>query len=323
MRKRNPVLESAKSVTDKSKHVRIKRTKIKKFARMFDKKSAKHWMKESPFNLSGLNNNEKLTLLFVFNSISFCYHGDPKWISVHLEETEERGTWSLFAALIKARERGYLSLNSADLSSLDEKRFSYIMEGKQGVRIPLFQERLGILKDLGKRVNKNYNSDFGNLIHSAGEDALLLLDIITRDFPFFDDSTSFEGEPIRFHKRAQLLISDIYNVFKGKEYGKLENTDKLTACADYILPTVLRYHGILEYSSELSKKVDGKIKIPANSVEEIEIRANTIMAVEMIKSELKREFPEASSMILNDYLWLRGSQIPMHIQHHLTETIFY
>jgi len=320
---KNPVLDSAWLVASKSKHVKINSIKIKEFAKMFDRKSLKHWMEKSPFNLSGLNNDEKLAFLFTFNSISFSYFGDPKWISVHLGENGERGTWSLFVALRKARDEGALSLAPLDLMAIDKEKFSYILRGKEDVEIPLLEKRLEILREVGETVCRYHDSNFGNVVNSANRDALALLDIIVNEFPSFNDSASFEVEKIKFHKRAQLLISDIYNVFEGKDYGKLENIGKLTVCADYILPMVLRHIGILEYSLELSGRVDKKILIPAGTAEEIEIRANTIIAVEMIKEKLNPKFPDITSMMLNDYFWLEGNNVPLQIPHHLTETTFY
>ena len=320
---KNPVLEGARLVVDKARHVKINNVKIKEFARMFNEKSLRHWSEDSPLILSRLTDNEKLALLFAFNSISFCYFGDPKWISVHLGGNEERGTWSLLVALRKAMDDGLLSLAPSGLATMDKERFSYILRGKGGVKIPLLEKRLEILREMGGKVCRHYDSNFGNVINNANGDALPLLDIIVNEFPSFNDSVFFEGNRIKFHKRAQLLISDIHNAFEGKGYGKLENIDKLTACADYILPMVLRHMGVLEYSLELSRKIDGKVRIPAGAVEEIEIRAHTIIAVEMIREGLESKFPDITSMKLNDYLWLDGKNIPMQIQHHLTETVFY
>ena len=120
------------------------------------------------------------------------------------------------------------------------------------------------------------------------------------------------------------MISDIYQLFNGKDYGNLKNLDKITACADYKLPMVLRKLGILEYSKELSEKVDKKIEIVKNSEEEVEIRANTIWAVEFIKQELKKKNSGINSIHINDHLWLLGQiKSPKDKPYHLTRTIFY
>jgi len=57
----------------------------------------------------------------------------------------------------------------------------------------------------------------------------------------------------------------------------------VTAFADYKLPQVLQHVGILQYSPSLEHKVDNGIFLEAGSPEELEIRENTIWAVELIK----------------------------------------
>ena len=79
----------------------------------------------------------------------------------------------------------------------------------------------------------------------ANGDAVKLLDIIISAFPSFDDVSTFNGKKIYFYKRAQLLVSDIYQLFGGEGYGNLINIDQLTACADYKLPQSLRTLGII------------------------------------------------------------------------------
>lgn len=101
----------------------------------------------------------------------------------------------------------------------------------------------------------------------------------------------------------------------------LRDTHRLTACADYILPLVLRYHEVIEYDSNLAFKVDHQIEIPKNSKEEIEIRAGTIMAVEKIKEALHQS--DLTSMQLNDYLWIAGDRVPSTQSYHLTRTTAY
>ena len=113
-------------------------------------------------------------------------------------------------------------------------------------------------------------------------------------------------------------------MFRGKSYGGLKNIDKLTACADYKLPQMLRKFGILSYSLELSKKVDNKREIEQGSKEEVEIRANTIWAVELIKKELEKKIPEINSLHINDYLWLLSQDKSFKCKpYHLVRTTFY
>ena len=142
---------------------------------------------------------------------------------------------------------------------------------------------------------------------------------IIGDFPSFYDASQYYRYEVTFHKRAQLLATDIATLFRFR------GVQTLTACADYILPLVLRYKGILEYATELAQKVDNCVEILKDSREEIEIRASTLRAVELIKQRMKksRNIIDVTSMQLNDYLWLVGDEVPKEQQYHLTRTTAY
>ena len=132
--------------------------------------------------------------------------------------------------------------------------------------------------------------------------------MIIENFPSFEDSSTYNGKRVYFYKRAQLLVADIVQAFNGHEFGKLENIDKLTACADYKLPFVLRRLGIFSYSNYLADKIDNQIQINKDSEEEIELRANTIWVVELIKQKIKKKIPHAGSIHVNDHIWLLGQE---------------
>lgn len=317
----NPVLESIRPVAEGSRHVQIDNKRIRKFSRQFRGSEIKHWMASYRVDFSGLSNDEKLAFLFVFNSISFSYWGRPKW-SVPLEgNMPQRGTLCMLASLRRAVDDGRLVLDPEYLATIRKEALGEILRGT--TEIPLLDKRCAILRELGQMVATRWRGSFANLVSSASGDALSLLAIITDMFPTFNDFSSLDGGSIYFHKRAQLLISDIYHVFDGEGHGGLRRVDKLTACADYVLPMVLRYMGILVYSPDLAEKVDGGVQIPRDSREEIEIRANTILAVELIREELGYGLPAITSMDLNDYLWLTKQGIPENVKHHLTRTTAY
>jgi hypothetical protein len=200
---------------------------------------------------------------------------------------------------------------------MSEEILGRILQGN--VPIPLLAERCRILREVGACVNKRFDGDFSNVVKSADGDAIRLLGAIVTSFPSFEDSSTLEGERVYFYKRAQLLVSDIDQQF----FGSLDRVDELTACADYVIPMVLRHAGVLEYSRELSEMVDTGIDIQRDSLEEIEIRASTIIAVEMIKEELNRKCPGITSMEINDYLWLAKNEVPKGTKYHLTRTNAY
>lgn len=293
----NKILESTKYVVENSENVKINREKISEFCKNIDHTHVKHWLKEAPFKISNLNDIEKLNFLLIFNSISFSYWGEPKWTIAYNEQKID-GAYGMIQALGRAINEGKPILDIKFLSELKSEELQKIL--RANIEIPLFEERLEILKEVGTVLNKKYKGSFVNLIKEANNDAVKLLDLITRNFKSFEDIEIYNGKKIYFYKRAQLLVSDISQMI----FNSLNNIDQLTACADYKLPQILRRFSILTYSKALSEKVDNKIEIEKNSKEEVEIRANTIWAVELVKEELKKRFPKENSIHVNDHLWL-------------------
>ena len=300
----NPVLQSIEAVIEQTEHVRINYDKAKEFAQNILEEDIKHWMEESPVNFSRLSSDERLAFLFVFNSISFSYWGNPKWTV----EDQERGTWSMLTSLQRALEEEKSILNPDYLANLKQEDLERILRGN--VKIPMLEERLQILRELGKVVSNCYNGNFANVIVDGEGDVLKLLEVLVNRFPSFNDSSTYHGEKVYFHKRAQLLISDISYAF-----GNLTATEQLTACADYILPMGLRYFRVLEYSPEFTEKIDNKVTLNENSEEVNENRMATILAVEKIAKERG-----ITSMQANDYIWNLAPIIPETEQYMLVRT---
>ena len=315
------VLDTTRFVMENSKHVSIDREKISEFCVDFDLGSTKHWLRESPFDLSLLDEVGRANFLFVFNSINFCYWGEPKWTVEHRGEMAD-GAWGMITAFGRAIESESPIVDADFLASLSEESLRHIFRGN--VTIPLFAERLAILREVGAILCDRYEGRFTNFIEKAGGDAMELVRLVVENFPSYEDVSPYDGRNVVFRKRAQLLVSDTYHVFEGNGPGQFSNIHRLTAFADYKIPQVLRKHGILRYMDELAEKVDGMIFIPKNSGEEVEIRANTIWAVELIREVLDRRSPGITSALVNDMLWLAGhDKSPLDKPYHRTRTISY
>ncbi len=205
---------------------------------------------------------------------------------------------------------------------MDEEKFEYILRGEN--KIPLFNERLSILKENTLILKENFKSNFLNLIKKADYNCLKIVDILNNYFSSFDDKAEYKGENIYFNKRAQLVGKYSYELFKEFKKNELKNYNQLTGSAEYINPAVLRYFKILEYSKELSEKIDNKIEIPSGSEEEIEIRAFSVQAIEDIKKELNKRSFDVSSPEVHTLIWFKGKSLPSDSKpHHRTLTIWY
>lgn len=297
----NNVLETTKFVVANSQSVKINIDRVADFAETFEHGSVHHWLSEAPFNFSHFSDNDKLHFLFVFNSLSFCYWGEPKW-TIDFEGKSYDGAWGMIMALGRAIQEGYNILDFDFCANLSVEDFNKIL--RANTEIPLFEERLKIINEIGQIALKKYNGKLSNLIKEVNYDSQKLVNLIIANFPEFKDESIYSGKTIFFNKRAQLLVSDIYQIFNGQGFGNLKNIDLITACADYKLPQILRKFGILNYSKELADKIDRKQELKHNSDEEIEIRANTIWTIEYIRQLIAKKNPKIMSSEINDHLWL-------------------
>jgi hypothetical protein len=303
-------------ISKKSKHVTIDFNKLKEFSKQLKSKDLKHWLVDAPFNIYNLNKYQRLHFLLVLNSISFCYWTieKDKWM-VDYNGKQYGGAKGMITSIGRAIEEGIPILNAYYLKDLKKEDLEYILRGN--IEIPLFNERLNILKKLGSVLVDKYNGNFENFLEKKELDVNYLLEMLVIDFDFFNDAILYMNKNIKFYKRAQLLLSDIHEYITP-----LKDPKNILACADYKLPQVFRNEGIFKYSSFLENKINAKEVIIKNSVEEIELRVNTIIAVYELYL-----ITEIDQRKINDYLWLMA-QNPMlklekNIKYHRVVTINY
>ena len=78
---------------------------------------------------------------------------------------------------------------------------------------------------------------------------------------------------------------------------------------------------MLEFSDSLINKIDNKIELKEESLEEIEIRANTLKIINYIYEKLNHKY---SRMDINDFIWLLGQdKSKMTKPYHRTLTKHY
>ncbi|MFA6888470.1 MAG: queuosine salvage family protein [Candidatus Woesearchaeota archaeon] len=306
------IVESIQPVLQQSQHVHLGGQSIDTFVSGFDKSKCQHWLSVSPFDLQELNKENRLGFLMTLDSISFSYWGDPKW-TVEYNGKKYDGTQAMIICLRRAIDENTPIYDPSCLADMTPAKLKKILRGN--IEIPLLEERVRILNQVGIVTLDRFSGKYEQIIEEAEADALRLVSLLISSFPFFEDNAVYHGNRVYFNKRAQLLASDIHHVIH-----ELGNADAITACADYKLPLVLRRHGILQYDTELHRKINAHELIPGGSDEEIEIRAHTLQAVELIKHGVSG----VTATQINDYLWIEGqTRLLTDGQYHLTRTIAY
>ncbi len=262
--------------------------------------------------------------LLVLDALNFCFwpdKGQLKWTIEYHDEMLD-GYWAEAAALKRAVEEDAIPLWDAQyLTTLSEDVLAHIFRGN-GV-IPLLTQRLHNAREVGRVLLERYNGDFSIAIEKAGRDALEIARLLAEYFPSFRDIATYRGQEVRFLKRAQIYVADLHGAFAGQAWGNLVNMEGLTIFADYKLPQVLRHAKILEYKPILARRVDSRELLWAGSEEEVEIRANTIWACELLRQSLEKRGNTMMASEIDQKLWLLGQQSEDMQPYHRTRTIYY
>ncbi|MCK4728352.1 MAG: queuosine salvage family protein [Desulfobacterales bacterium] len=317
------VLETAKNLAKKSRQVQINKQALGRFSRkvLADEIQVPRWNRLYHFSGSG---EATVSYLLVLDSLNFCFWPKPENDTWEIQYQSRRlsGYYALAASLKKAIESGIPITKAEYLAGLSLSELKKILAGRG--ELQLLEHRLKILNELGQLLLAEYGGEAYKLVESAGMSAVKLARLLAEKLTSFRDVAEYQGHKVFFYKRTQIFAADLYGAFDGKEWGKFMDMDKLTAFADYKLPQVLRHLRILRYARFLSQKVDQKIILEPGSPEEVEIRANTIWAVELIRWELDRMGKRLRAFEIDWILWDLGQEPEFKIKpYHRAVTIFY
>lgn len=262
--------------------------------------------------------------IFVLDALNFCFweeRGQPKW-GIDYRGQHLSGYWALAGSLKRAHEEGIPLTNAEFLSTISSKTVEQIFHGTQ--RIPLFQKRVDHLREVGRILLEKYDGSFVNLLEKSQRSAVALVQEVVANFPCFNDVAAYQGQPVYLYKRAQLLAADLHGAFEGHGHGAFYDLEQLTIFADYKLPQVLRHYHILEYDAHLAALVDNYLPLAPGSPEEIEIRAATIQAVELMRQSFAARHHPILAFKLDWWLWTLGQNDAVRQKpYHRTRTVFY
>jgi len=241
---------------------------------------------------------------------------------IEYESRRLSGYYALAISLTQAVESGIPITRADYLAELSIGTLKKVLGG-QG-KLQLLEDRVQILNELGQLLVREHDGRAHRLVEAAEVSAVTLARLLAEKLSSFRDVAGYMGHKVFFYKRAQIFAADLYGAFDGKGWGSFMDIGELTAFADYKLPQVLRHLGILSYTQALAQAVDQQIPLEAGSPEEVEIRANTIWAVELIRRELERLGTELRAFEIDWILWNMGQAKGYKVRpYHRTVTIFY
>jgi hypothetical protein len=317
------ILETTQYVTQQSSHVSIDTEAVNSFVEQLMASDVEVPPWDCHYHYCG-NDEETVSYLLVLDTLNFCFWapmGEKPWETVYHSE-KVSGYFGLAAALKSGLESGVPITKAEFLCDMTEVTLRKLLGGTG--RLPLFDERVDALNELGQVLLADYGGKAVNFVEEASGSAVRLARLLTQALSSFRDQAVFQGRPVYFYKRAQIFASDLFGAFDGSWWGGFKDTNNLTAFADYKLPQVLRHLGIFVYSHDLAEKIDAQILIEAGSLEEVEIRANTIWAVEWIRQGLARRGKTMTAPQVDWMLWNMGQDNHYRANpYHRTLTIFY
>jgi hypothetical protein len=240
------------------------------------------------------------------------------------------GYWAEAASLTRAVEEGIPLWDAEYLSKMSREQLAHIFRGvpspehPEGEMIPLFEQRLQNVHEVGRVLLERYDGQFANAVEQANHSAVRLVLLLAEQFSSFHDVARYRGHEVHFLKRAQICVADLNGSFGGKGYGSFTDLDQLTAFADYKVPQVLRHFGILEYHPSLAARINEQDLIAPGSEEEIELRAATVWACELLRRQMAHS--TGNTIIateVDNRLWHIGQNIPEMKPYHRVRTIYY
>ena len=292
---REKILDSIKFVVNNSNYVSINENNIDNIINLLSENKKESWLNSDYLDLEQFSQEQVLLYLILCESLNFCYwDSNIKW-KIEYKGEWYSGSFGLFYAISKAIKNGYDLLNIECLENITIEELDEIFKGTTS--IPLLKERFEIIKQLVSEFKQI--SDLPQAMN-ANDDIELLNNIISH-FSNFRDISLYKDREIYFFKRAILLVGDlILNIRSINE--SVKNDNNMVGCADYKIPQVLRHLGILEYSNGLATLIDERQEIQHDSEMEIEIRANMLYAIELIKEKLHQNGADMNSVQIDNAL---------------------
>lgn len=250
--------------------------------------------------------------IFVLDTLNFCFWtegNDTKWkVSGHT------GYFALCAAIKRAAYESRLITDPKFYSTITREELEYILRGDdESTKIPLLNERLKCLHQVGKVLIEKYEGSFVNCIKSCDNSAEKLLKLVVTQFECFRDDAEYKGHKVSLYKRAQILVGDIWACYRGKGLGEFRDIETITMFADYRVPQVLVHFGAMRYSNPLLDTLQSGTELTPGSPAEVEIRGCSIEVIERVRDEVKsliRQYPnlalresDCNAILIDHFLW--------------------
>jgi hypothetical protein len=245
--------------------------------------------------------------------------GQARW-QVELEGAWLADAQALFACFTRGLRAGPEGLDLEPLVAWSDLEAEEFFGGRGQLQlIPQRRERLSLV---ARALRQRWAGRFVHLAEEAQFDAPTVVELLVETLPGYRDEAETELGRARFNKLAHLAAAMMAH---GSDLP-FTGTETFPVYPDYMLPKVLRYHGVLVYEAGLARAVDTRQLIPPADRWEVAIRWATVSAAEQLRSALERRGNAVQTPALDYHLWhagVLGPDAPGMGEHHRTLTLAY
>lgn len=318
------VLGDAEAVSRMARHVRIDEAAIEAWAEQVDPAEVQPAAKPAELRMEGAR-EEIACWVLLLDALNFCFWtaSGPAW-TVNYGGQKWRRYPALLAALHRAVSADRRWLDPTYWAEAPAPTIEAMLAGDNGVPIPMAADRVRIVHETGRVAVAELGGRPLRLLERAEGDAARLAGVVADLFPSFHDVHGYRGRRVAILKRPQIFAADLAAALAETGEPGATGLDGLTAFADYRIPQVLRHLGILQLDAIFESHIEAGDLIAAGSVEEVELRACSIRAVQQMVGALRRAHgADVPAWRVDEHLWERSHDPGVRVQHHRTLTWFY
>ncbi|KAJ2390851.1 hypothetical protein H4S02_001631 [Coemansia sp. RSA 2611] len=347
------VLESARFISEHSTDVSVPESGVRQAAAQITARMQSSGYSTAAWKTHTLTPStadaSAIEWIFVVDTLNFSFwsaRASPaEQYTVTLDGHAYRGYWSLCAAINRALRESVEITRAAYYAGASTDQLAHVFRTDQPdlqEPIPLLDQRVHALNEAGRVLLAKYGGKFANVVAAAQGSAQRLVELVVREFACFRDEHEFQGRRVALYKRAQILVADIWACFEGRGLGRFDDIDRITMFADYRVPQALCHFGALEYSPRLReylRRSEVAVRqgtretqppepgmLPTGHAWELEIRGNSIWAVELIRRHMRAAGADVNAILIDFYMWdyAKAHAEAMGAEPiHLTRSIYY
>ncbi|MCP4249527.1 MAG: hypothetical protein GY778_20995 [bacterium] len=313
------VLASCRRVVDRADHVRLDSTAALAWAKGVSPQALDPPPPPAELCFEG-DRDQCANFALLSDCLNFCFWSTEPW-SVSYRGRPWRRTYAMMAGLLRAIDEDPAWLTPTKWTDADVGTVTHLFRGTG--TIPLPEDRCRVLNETGRQLVQHFDGRFSLAVQKVGGDARELAYLLADRFPSFRDVATYRGQTVTLLKRAQICASDLHHLLTRNGHGGLSRLGRLTVFADYRLPQYLRHIGVMTVTPVLAEAIQRQQEIPAGSAAEVELRAATVVAGELLREALTRAKHRIEAWRLDYVLWERSHDPAISIDHHRTRTIYY